>query len=161
MDERRLERAQDGFTLVEVMVVVLVIGVLIAVGLPMFLGARVRAEERRSQAQLRTGLTAGLTYWTDDGTFTGFDVGCSAVPDGCGVADGVESSVTWVGPGAPADSQVSIVFATGNNMLLVARSASGDYFCVAQSTGQTDRGRGPAFTDVDSLLKCVGGWAAP
>ena len=105
--------ARDGFTLVEVMVVVLVIGVLIAIGLPMFLGAKVRAEERRTQAELRTGLTAGLTYWTDGGTFTGFDLGCSAVPGECGVAAQEESSVASVGPDAPADSQVSIVLVRG------------------------------------------------
>ena len=161
MTERRLRATQDGFTLVEVMVVVLVLGVLIAVGLPMFLGAKARAEERRAQAQLRTGLTAGLTYWTEGGTFTGFDLGCSGVHGACAVAAQEESSVAWVGPGGPTDSQVSIVFAAGNNLLLVARSTGGEYFCVVQETGHADRGRGAAFADVDTLLECAGGWAAP
>ena len=161
MSDRPLKAAQGGFTLVEVMVVVLVIGILIGIGLPMFLGARVRAEERRTQAELQTGLTAGLTYWTEGGTFTGLDLNCSAVPDECTIADMEESSVAWVGPGAPSGSQVSIVFAAGNNVLLVARSTTGDYFCVAQETGHSDRGRGSTFEDVDSLVKCAGGWAAP
>lgn len=155
---RQARRADDGFTIVEVMVVVLVIGVLIAIALPMFLGAKARAEERRAEAQLRTGITAGLTYWIDGATFTGLDAGCSAMPDSCSVANTTESSVTWVGPGAPADVQVSIVFATGNNLLLVARSVTGEYFCLAQRTGQSDRGRGAAFADVDEVPECVGGW---
>jgi type II secretory pathway pseudopilin PulG len=140
------------------MVVVLVIGILIAIALPMFIGAKTRAEERSTEAQLRTGLTAGLTYWSDGGTFTGFDVGCSGVPDDCSAADSGESSVVWIGPDAPAARQVSIVFASGNNLLLVARSTAGDFFCVAQSTGQSDRGRGVAFADVDTPPECAGGW---
>ena len=102
----------------EVMVVALVF--LIAVALPTFLGAKARAGERRTQAQLRTALTAGLTYWTD-GDITAFDLGCSAVPDDCGTADLVEASIAWAAPGAPTQPEVSIVYSTGNNLLLVSR----------------------------------------
>ena len=158
MKGRSVTQPEDGFSLVEVMVVTLVIAIVIGIALPMFLGARARAEERRAEAQLRSGLTAGLTYWTDGGTFTGLDANCSPTADSCTVADVTESSVTWVGPAAPADLQVSIVFAAGNNLLLVARSVTGEYFCIAQSTGQSDRGRAPAFSDVDTAPECAGGW---
>ncbi len=49
---------EDGFSLVEVMVVVVVIAVLIAIGSPTFLGARKRADDRAAQASLRLALTA-------------------------------------------------------------------------------------------------------
>ena len=151
-------RSELGFTLVEVLVVLVVLGVLMTLALPMFLGARVRAQDRTAEAVLRSGLTAALTYWTDGATFTALDAGCSAVPDDCAVADGIERSVAWVGPGAPAAQEVSIVVASGNSLLLVSRSVAGDYLCVAQSTGQTDRGRGSTFVDVDTLVECAGGW---
>ena len=140
------------------MVVLVVLAVLIAIGLPFFLGAKTKSEERAAEAQLHTGGTAGLTYWTDGTTFTAFDLGCSAVPDDCARADAVESSVAWVGPGVPAPNEVSIVFAGGNNLLLVAHSTSGEYFCTAHSTGETERGRAPSFDDVDTLVECAGGW---
>jgi hypothetical protein len=80
------------------------------------------------------------------------------VPDDCSAADAEESSVAWVGNSAPADLEVSIVFATGNNLLLVSRSTTGEFFCIAQSTGQSDRGRGVAFADIDTVPECAGGW---
>ena len=63
MRMERLPRAQEGFTLVGLLVVLLVVGVLVAIGLPVFLGTKTQAEERRTQPQLRDGLIAGLTYW--------------------------------------------------------------------------------------------------
>jgi type IV pilus assembly protein PilA len=158
MTRERLRHAQEGFTLVELMVVLLVIGVLLAIGLPVFLGARTRADERRTEAQLRNGLVAALTYWADDGDFTGFDANCNAVTDSCTVADGTESALGWVGPGQPAIPEVSIVLAAGNNLLLAGRTTGGEFFCIARSTGQSEYGRGVAFADIDTVPECAGGW---
>ena len=48
----------DGFTLIELMVVVLIISILIAIAIPTFLGERQRAQDRAVQSDLRNGLTA-------------------------------------------------------------------------------------------------------
>ena len=57
--------SEEGFTLIELMVVVLIIAILIAIAIPTFLGARKRAQDRAAQSDLRNGLTAEKTFYTD------------------------------------------------------------------------------------------------
>src|SRR4051795_12475232 len=60
---------EGGFTLIELMVVVLIIAILIAIAIPTFLGARQRAQDRAVQSNLRNALTAEKTYYTDNQTY--------------------------------------------------------------------------------------------
>ncbi len=60
---------EEGFTLIELMVVVLIIAILIAIAIPTFLGARQRAQDRATQSDLRNGLTAEKTVFTDAQTY--------------------------------------------------------------------------------------------
>jgi type IV pilus assembly protein PilA len=72
---RRLTKNEEGFTLIELMVVVLIIAILIAIAIPTFLGAQDRARDRGAQSDLRNAVTAAKTIATDDaGLFTNVTV---------------------------------------------------------------------------------------
>ena len=65
MLRKRLDKDEAGFTLIELMVVVLIIAILIAIAIPTFLGAQDRARDRGAQSDLRNGITAAKTLATD------------------------------------------------------------------------------------------------
>lgn len=69
--ERREQ--EEGFTLIELMVVVLIIAILLAIAIPTFLGARERANNRAAQSSLRNALTAAKVLYTDSQDFNAAD----------------------------------------------------------------------------------------
>jgi type IV pilus assembly protein PilA len=62
----RLHREDEGFTLIELMVVVLIIAILIAIAIPTFLGARGRAQDRAAQSAARNVTTNAKAIFTDN-----------------------------------------------------------------------------------------------
>ena len=66
---RRLAK-DEGFTLIELMVVVMIIAVLIAIAIPSFLGFRKSAQDRSAQSELRNVLLAEKAYWLENGDYT-------------------------------------------------------------------------------------------
>jgi type IV pilus assembly protein PilA len=66
---RRPLTDDHGFTLVEILVVVLMVSILILIALPSFIGQRTKGHDVEAQATIRTAQMALRTYETDHDTF--------------------------------------------------------------------------------------------
>lgn len=116
-------REGDGFTLIELMVVLLIIAILLAVAIPTFLGARDTANARGPQVYVRNALTAEADSWA---TTQSFATDLSAD----------EPSLTWTSTGLGSTAKGSRVVETA----IYKESVSGS--ALATSAGTTDAADG-------------------
>jgi type IV pilus assembly protein PilA len=126
---RRDGNGEDGFTLIELMVVVLIIAILIAIAIPTFLGAQNKAKDRAAQSSLRNSLTSAKTLYTDSSDYT------TATP---AALQAVEPSLTFcvaavaskcnAGALSIGPKGVSVHNTSADVIVFAARSASGTCF---------------------------------
>jgi type IV pilus assembly protein PilA len=119
---KRMNREDKGFTLIELMVVVLIIAILIAIAIPTFLGARKRAQDRAAQSNVRNAFTAEKVHYTDNQSYTTTIANLTAI----------EPSLTFVSNGSMSASTVNpgdvYVDVTSGVLVLASKSGSGDCF---------------------------------
>jgi type IV pilus assembly protein PilA len=137
--------SEEGFTLIELMVVVLIIAILIAIAIPTFLGARARAQDRAAQSSLRNALTAAKTAYTDNSDYSkSTNADLPAIEPSLQYVDAATPSAdVTVAPKAPSFKVVSVSVgdvATGDNQAWGAAvlAKSGKCFYIYdQATGGT------------------------
>ena len=153
--ERRQKGQEEGFTLIELMVVVLIIAILIAIAIPTFLGARARAQDRAAQSSLRNALTAAKTLYTDQNDYS------TALPGSSTTGlQSVEPSLTYVAAGtASTEPKTVSVSVTGTGSITwsaAAMSKSGTCYTIQD----TSTGPGTVYNSTATGANCTGTWAA-
>jgi prepilin-type N-terminal cleavage/methylation domain-containing protein len=107
MAARSDEDRQGGFTLIELMVVVMIIAILVGIAIPAFLGARKRAQDTAAKSNVRNALSTAQTVFTDN----------QAYGNSAALLDDLvdeEPSLTFVGNAADSDDpkEISVKTAT-------------------------------------------------
>ena len=128
---QRMAREESGFTLVELLVVMLILGLLAAIAIPSFFNQRDKARDADAKELVRTAQTAMETYATDNGgAYTGatpaalitIEQTLNSADGGDGSGDGDALTV----PALAADSYtVQVASANTPNVFRISRAANG------------------------------------
>jgi len=121
------ESTEQGFTIIELLVVIIIIGILLAIAVPSYLGFRDRAANNAAKTNLRDALPAAETYHADNGTYSGMDTDALLAID-----SRISSSLT--------------VVATGTSTYCLTDTVSGKTWSVA--------GPEPSSTDFRANANC-------
>jgi type IV pilus assembly protein PilA len=118
---------EAGFTLVELLVVMVILGLLAAIAIPSFLSQTDKARDADAQASARTAETAMEIYATDhDGSYAGANV-TAGDPDSL---QRVEQTLSGANLSLPVAS-------TANTYTVRATSPTGNWFQVARAANGT------------------------
>jgi type IV pilus assembly protein PilA len=143
---KRADRDEEGFTLIELMVVVLIIAILIAIAVPTFLGARQKAQARAAQSNVRNAFSAAKTFFTDNEKYStdATTVATSLITE----LGNIEPSLTYnTAASTSSPKQIGVVVANTAGTVVVngvvcltAYGADGNYYTLRDISVGTNAG---------------------
>ena len=128
-------RAEDGFTVIELLVVVLIIGILAAIALPAFLNQKNKAIDASAKELAHSAQIAAESYATDH---SGSYVGLNAA----GLAQ-YDATIQTSSSNGPYVKSVTNATATGYTVTTATATGS-EQFSITRSNGVTTRSCTPS-----------------
>ncbi len=138
---RRNNLGEQGFSLIELLVVILVIGILAAIALPAFLGQRSKGQDADAKSNARNLVSHLESFYATEKTYDAAEAKAS---------NDIKKSSLPLGGGV---GQVDITDGDADTYTIVANSHSGGSFTIAKdSDGQvtrtcSDQGEGGCNSD--------------
>ncbi len=113
------EVAEGGFTLIELMVVLLIMGILLAIAIPTFLSVTKNANDKGAQSNLNAAVTAATAYYINPQNFSGFTATSAGT-----------NAIKFIAGGPALATKDQVAYALGTNtptqsIVLATWSASG------------------------------------
>ena len=128
--ERR-NRDDQGFTLIELMVVLLIMAILLAIAIPTFLGVKSGAQDRSVQSNLTNALTSAKAGYANNGSYA------TAASSEVTVLTSAEPNITFeTGSATTGTNNLAVtVTSDGQQLLLVGYSQSGTCWAAVDNEG--------------------------
>jgi type IV pilus assembly protein PilA len=112
---------QRGFTLPELLTVIVIVGILAAIAVPTFLGARRNGQNSQAQSALRSALAAERTHYVDFQQYTSTETDLRRI----------EPNIDWSTTDATSSGvRVALSGTPPQVVVLVSTSKSGSQYCI-------------------------------
>jgi type IV pilus assembly protein PilA len=128
-----LEGAEAGFTLIELMVVLLIMAILLAIAIPTFLGVKGGAQDLAMQSDLTNALTSAKAAYANTGSY-----GTTPALEDAALSSAEPNLTFTVDTVAPTKGTNTMSVGTstdGQQLVLVAYAASGNCFATSDNEG--------------------------
>jgi type IV pilus assembly protein PilA len=126
MQLKRIQSEESGFSLIELLVVMLVIGILAAIALPNFLGQSSKGRDADAKADARNMVSQLESCFVDQNTYAGSGPSGTCLSTNTGLSIG------------SAAGQVQVTGPTTTGYVIVAKSQSGNSYTITKtSAGMT------------------------
>jgi type IV pilus assembly protein PilA len=155
----RRGEGDKGFTLIELMVVVLIIAILLAIAIPTFLGAQNKAKDRSAQSSARNALTNAKTIFADTGVYS--DVTAAKLTASEPSLNFLAGAAVPVAPVKYGPKTVSMI-STGTSWYGAVLSETNTCFFISDSVGPTGEA-GTKYAKVENAVtdSCVASATVP